>query len=288
MLRMANRDFNIIQKMFSLNGESLIIKHSSSLEFKINGFRYFMLNNSNIKRKDLLLRFKYIKTNANRTQEKTDLLDLIDTNIQDSLSDINTFKSIEKDSKVEIINKAILENKKLLVSKNHDQIVNPLKIYFDNGYWYLAALKDDENSYRIRIDNINKIKLLESNILIKKEILEKNRLMKWDAFGNENSEKKCTIILELDDEKTYKYFKLKKYKIQQKEFIKEGKYYVEFKFNYDWEIKPLLFQWIDVITIIDLDCGSSEEDTEFLQSFYNSSKEFFSRKEHEPFFGNII
>lgn len=283
-LKMTNRDFKMIEEMFSLEGKQYIKKSTSTLKFNINGYRYFMLNNPSIRRKDLYLRFQYIKTNREKIEERTDILDLISTNIQDAISDIDSFKTIEKDEKVKIINKSVLENKKLIISsKNKEREITPLKIYYANGYWYFASLRDDASPFWIRIDNIIKIELSEKKIEISRKELEKNRNYQWDAFGNEKSEKRCTIILQLDNEHSYKFFKLKKYKIQQKEFIENGSFFVEFKFNYDWEIKPLLFQWLNVITIVDIDCTDNKEN-EFLESLTESLKFFIEKDAHKSFF----
>jgi hypothetical protein len=289
--KMVERDFKIIENMFNIQiddliNEPLAKRKKTLLIFSFSGYRNFVSNNTSIRDKDLYLRFRYIKEKDEKIKE--DIKNLIISNIEEFFQ-IKDFHIMEKDEKVKLINKAILENKQIqLESVNKTHILEPLKIYYDNGYWYFAALKNIENSFWIRIDNIVDIKLLEEDFKSSKQIIKKFRDYQWDAFGCEISEKKCTIKLKLNDLHCYKFFKIKKYKIQQKTYEKDGEYFVEFKFNFDWEIKPLIFQWIDVITIVDLDCGSSKEDTEFLQSLYDSSKEFFLKKEHEVFFENII
>ncbi|MEA3554165.1 MAG: WYL domain-containing protein [Campylobacterota bacterium] len=277
------RAFKAIELMYNFQIDSLIksneliLKKRGYLLFNSQGYRLFLSNNKKIAKRDLVLRYQYVISKDELIKEH--LLSLIINNIEDSLTAIDSFKRIEKEPTVKKINEAILEDKQIKIfTENHEHIVNPLKLYYDNGFCYLAALKEDERTWWINIINsIKSLEILHSNITYSRDILNKYRKLQFDAFGDENKEREYRIILELVDECQYNYFKNKRYKVTQRLAPEEGKLCVEFKFNYIWEIQPLILGWLDVVTIKKIEYikkdATYDEKLEKEQEFYKKIAE---------------
>jgi len=100
------------------------------------------------------------------------------------------------------------------------------------------------------------------------------RILRFDPWGDEKSKKSCKITLRLANKYIYNFFKHKQYLINQKLYKKDGAYFVIFTYNDPMEVAPVIFQWLNKITIEDIECelGSEKEILIYVLIFLYASK----------------
>jgi len=236
-------------------------KNSASLEIS-SIYRYFLTQNKNMKDRDFVLRYRYL-AEKDPFIKKT-LLQMIESNLEDEFITLKQYENVKNNKYLKLIEEAILKNHKITITSHKDKTteVEPVKIYFDNGYWYFAGLLHEKYDYIIRLDNVKNLIILDDNCTSE---LEKYRAYTYDAWGNEKSAKKYKITLQVKDEGIYSYFKYKKFNATQKAFIKGKKYFVEFKFRNYYEMVPIILSWIDYIVIDEIVCIEDENKNDCYQ-----------------------
>jgi len=254
----------------------------------ISNFYINNISNDNEKfQQDYILRYQYIK--ANDALIEKELKKLIIKNLEYEeyeMIAIDSCNNIVSDENTLLINEAIIDNKQIAIYTHRKDQISPLKLYFYNGYWYLAFLTKNGYCKSRTFDSIKHIEMLDESIIHSKELMQKFRSYKWDAYGHEKSDKKCTIVLKIDEKYIFNYFLRKKFHATQQEFLEyENKngFFVVFKFNIYEEIGPTILSWIDVITIYDIICENDKEDS-FINSLHHSIKDFITKNEHKQYF----
>jgi len=128
--------------------------------------------------------------------------------------------------------------------------VDPLKIIFFDGFWYLLARLDGESGIRkYRLENIKKVEPLKEHFTIYKNLktMLNESVNVW--FCGRRDKK---IILKIDKEvtgffKERTYFPLQKIKKQNK----DGSLIVESKVGQYMEVLPTIKAWIPTIKVLE-------------------------------------
>jgi len=292
LTRMVDRDFRLFLQMFQivlgtdLTIDTIVDKQRSTLVFVEEGYRYVLGSYPDIAKKDLILRYQYVKSKEEGI--KYHLKFLILENLQDALIEIKSYKSIENNSAVRIISEAILKNRRLLITSKYGKSykVEPIKLFYHLGYWYLASFLANDlcKQNRIKINSIETITLLEKENITPIKTMVQKRILRFDPWGDEKSKKSCKITLRLANKYIYNFFKHKQYLISQKLYKKDGAYFVTFTYNDPMEVAPVIFQWLNKITIEDIECELGNE-KEILMFLKENMEGFLQR--HSNFFQQI-
>lgn len=152
------------------------------------------------------------------------------------------------------IESAIEEKRKIAIEYNSGKktkkyTVDPLKIIFFEGFWYLLANIDDKDNLRkFRLDMIEKVELsgeeydLPENL---KTILDES----VNVWFEEKRDQKVTLSV---NQKVAKYFKKRQYFPAQKvkKENKDGSLVLESSFSDDMEIIPTVLHWIPWVKVV--------------------------------------
>ena len=160
------------------------------------------------------------------------------------------------------IESSIDERKKMVIEyasgkKSKKYTVDPLKIIFFEGFWYLLANIDDKDNLRkFRLDMIEGSKMLEQEYELPnnlKTILDES----VNVWFEENRDQKVTLKA---DKKVAKYFKKKQYFPHQniKKENKDGSLVLESAFSDDMEIIPTVLHWIPWVKVVSPDAIKSK------------------------------
>jgi len=281
--KMANRVFQIIEKMYMISSNDkfkfIKIEESGRDKSKLLSFtkvfKLFMNNNKDSFYKDFILRHRYfLEKNASI---KAEVLKSIETNIDDLVINLDTYKKLEENKFIKIIENAIFNNKQLVYTTKKvkdkegedkggkDVDVEPIKIFFDNGYWYFAMYVEKwpgkketikKNDFIVRLDNIDGLELKKSDNEIDEGVnctadLAEFRKLKFNAWGHNESSTNHELIIEIENENEniFKYFQSKKFTSKQRTYEEDGKYKVEFNYTNYHEVAPIILSWINYITI---------------------------------------
>ncbi|MFH1837522.1 MAG: WYL domain-containing protein [Candidatus Omnitrophota bacterium] len=152
------------------------------------------------------------------------------------------------------IESAIDERKKMAIEYSSDKktkkyTVDPLKIIFFEGFWYLLANIDDKDNLRkFRLDMIESMEITEEEYDLPdnlKTILDES----VNVWFEEKKDR--TVVLKVDRQVS-KYFKKKQYFPQQviKKENKDGSVIIESSFSDDMEIIPTVLHWIPWVKVV--------------------------------------
>ena len=151
------------------------------------------------------------------------------------------------------IESAIDERKKMVIEyasdkKSKKYTVDPLKIIFFEGFWYLLANIDDKDNLRkFRLDMIESSKSTNQGYELPdnlKTVLDES----VNVWFEEKRDQKVTLRV---DSKVAKYFRKKKYFPAQtiKKDNKDGSLVLESSFSDDMEVIPTVLHWIPWVKV---------------------------------------
>ena len=160
------------------------------------------------------------------------------------------------------IESAIDERRKMVLEyssekKTKKYTVDPLKIIFFEGFWYLLANIDDKDNLRkFRLDMISKIEATDKEYDLPdnlKTILDES----VNVWFEEKRDQKVTLSV---NQKVAKYFKKKQYFPAQKikKENKDGSLVLESAFSDDMEIIPTVLHWIPWVKVVSPDAIKSK------------------------------
>ncbi len=152
------------------------------------------------------------------------------------------------------IESAIDERKKMMIEylsdrKKKKYTVDPLKIIYFEGFWYLLANIDDKDNLRkFRLDMIERIEITNEEYSLLdnlKTVLDES----VNVWFEEKRNKKTVLRV---DKQVAKYFKKKQYFPVQviKKENKDGSIVVESSFSDDMEIIPTVLHWIPWVKVV--------------------------------------
>jgi predicted DNA-binding transcriptional regulator YafY len=127
--------------------------------------------------------------------------------------------------------------------------LDPLKLIFFNGCWYLLCRVEHKDSIiKLRLDNISDVKVLNKHF-----VYEDNLKQVLDDSTNVWFQEKRDIVVKMRvDAKVAPYFKKKKYFPVQKILKKhtDGSLTIESKIAYQMEVIPDVLKWIPFVLVL--------------------------------------
>ena len=126
--------------------------------------------------------------------------------------------------------------------------IDPFKVIFFDGFWYLLARSDDERIIKLRLECIKGVKVLANHFDIPanlKAMLDES-VNVW--FTDQRNKR---VVLKVEKQAA-RFFKVKRYLPLQKiiEENKDGSIVVETKVSQDMEVVPTVFLWIPYVKIV--------------------------------------
>ena len=155
---------------------------------------------------------------------------------------------------IENMKEAIEESKKIYLCYLKNKVkkcfeLDPLKLIFFNGSWYLLCRVEHKDSIiKLRLDNISDVQVLNKHF-----VYEDNLKKVLDESTNVWFQEKRDVVVKLKvDSEVAPYFEKKKYFPLQKTIKKhkDGSIIIETKIAYQMEVIPDILKWIPFVKVL--------------------------------------